>query len=338
MDVRWFLSIVILTLTLGSRPGPGGCSLSTQALTDSKIKVLLTLTDGFFPVLVNWVQFYIALCGWDALDDLFFVCFDWRERNKLRKLLGINCHVVINLGTSNVSYITPNYTLLENRPNKPLNPQQTVWVHRAQIMSLLLSAGFDVLMVDLDAYWLRNPFPLIDSLVSMGYDVVGSRGSFPDFLAIRNNATLCLGFAFFRANTQTAALWSRVLDTISRMKHPDDQLGINEIIFFDKSFTMEAPSTLKFFRGAFNSSGKHFRLALLPAEKVQRVCDSNTSNIAVVAHCYSQEKIKSTNAKKFSGAGFGLWRVRKNWQKIFLTYNMSIAGNNSSQLLSSLMI
>jgi hypothetical protein len=122
------------------------------------------------------------------------------------------------------------------------------------------------------------------------------------------------------------------------MKHPDDQLAINEIIFGIGNFTMEAPSTLEFFRGAFNSSGKHFRLALLPAEKVQRVCDSNTSALAVVAHCYSRERIKSTNAKKKSGAGLGLWRVRKNWQMIFLTYNMSIAGNNRTQLLSSLMI
>ena len=302
--------------------------------------MLLTLTDGFFPVLVNWVQYFIALCGWDALDNLFFVCFDWRERYKLRKLLGINCHIVINLATSNVSYITPNYTLLENRPNKPLNPQQTVWVHRAQIMSLLLFAGYDVLMCDLDAYWLRNPFPLIESFVSMGYDVVGSRGSFPERLAKLNNGTLCLGFAYFRANnTYTALLWSHVFDTILRMKHPDDQLAINNFIFGDGQFTMEAPSTFAFFRGAYNnSSGMHFRLALLPAEKVQRVCDSNTSALAVVAHCYSQDIIKSTNAKKHIGAGLGMWRVSKNWQKIFLTYNMSIAGNNGSKLLSSLLL
>jgi len=331
MGVIRLVAIVVL-LALGAKQTTvdGGCSRAGTR----PFKILIALTDGFFPVFVNWVQFYVSLCGWEKLDDILFVCFDWPERNKLRKLLGIHCQVVIKLGTSTVASVTPNQLLANH--SRPMSPQLTVWVQRAHTVKQLLSAGTDVFMVDLDAYWLRDPFPLVDSYISSGFDVVGSRGTFPEDVAKMFNATLCLGFAYFRSGPAVVSLWSQVLDKMLLKTHPDDQWSINHEIFVHGNFSIDETPRSGSLGGSFRSpDGSNTRVLLLSTAQIERNCDSNTSARATVAHCYSAEPIKSTKAKIAGAKGAKLWRVRKDWQKTFLGQN---ATQNHTQILSSLLI
>ena len=153
------------------------------------------------------------------------------------------------------------------------------------------------------------------------------------------NVTLCLGFAYFRSCASMVSLWSQVFDKMLLKTYPDDQWSMNYEIFVYGNFSMDKKFLpMDSFQGSFDSPvvGTPIRIVLLPAEHVQRNCDSNTSVRATVAHCYSSEPAKSTKAKIASVKGLHLWRVRKDWQKIFLGYNNTSLLKNHTNLLALL--
>jgi hypothetical protein len=94
---------------------------------------------------------------------------------------------------------------------------------------LLLDKNIDVLMSDTDAIWLRNPFPSIQHFFSRS-DLISSRASFPEEIARKLGATLCMGFIYIKATNSTRVLWREFYFHMVKTKKPDDQRDFNLLL------------------------------------------------------------------------------------------------------------
>jgi hypothetical protein len=248
------------------------------------------------------------------------MCLDLPTSSKLQSL-GLTCDVVLGHGIIH----SPIIRSIESGEWR--GAQARVWQYRTDITRQLLTSGYDVLVSDLDAYWLRNPFTFIDPLLSQGVDVVGSRGSFPPSVFEIFNASLCLGFVYYRASNKTTLLMTAVYDEIITTVKPDDQQIINELIFIKGNFSLlhdHNKSTshylLKrndYLKGSFKLTKEttHFTLflALVPRSIVTRSCNAKTVTNSYIAHCYSMEKLKNADTKTMIAKKNGLWNIRKDW-------------------------
>eukprot|EP01052_Picozoa_sp_SAG31_P004633 SAG31_NODE_194_length_20722_cov_19.854192_14_plen_230_part_00 len=112
-----------------------------------------------------------------------------------------------------------------------MHKRDFVWLARMQLFDRVLAAGFDVLMSDIDAHWLKSPLARIGTELANDADIVSSRsGDWPVEQADKWGAVLCMGFVYVRANQRTKALLHAVLDHMEGMKRPDDQVAMNMVL------------------------------------------------------------------------------------------------------------
>jgi len=320
-----FRVLVLLLVQLAAlrgmqnNPPSGGCS---RQASGRNYKILLSISDSFFPVFMNFFGFYMKLCGQEHLKNLFLMCMDIPTSSKLQSL-GLTCDVVLGHGIIN----SPLIRFVESGEWR--GAQSRVWQYRTDITRQLLTSGYDVLVSDLDAYWLRNPFTFIDPLLSQGNDIIGSRGSFPPSVFEIFNASLCLGFVYYRASNNTRQLMSAVYDEIITTVKPDDQIMINELIFLKGNFqpihnpNQSAMTNLlkrnDYLKGSFKLTQETANftmfLALLPQNIVTRSCNTKTVTNSYIAHCYSWEKFKNADSKTMVAKRNGLWNIKKDWKK-----------------------
>ena len=127
---------------LGS-PDPSGapCAIRERlhngTIIHRRVRILLSVSKAYMPALLNWLVYYRAVCpGAEDLEKLFFLCFD-RGAESLLLQRGLYCGHVDSTHSKN-----------------------QMWLLRTRVTNLLLLDGADVLISDLDALWLRNPFPV----------------------------------------------------------------------------------------------------------------------------------------------------------------------------------
>ena len=284
-----------------------------------KKKILVVIIHEFFSALINWVHFFLSRSGRKGLGDLFFLCIDDEPNEKLKLMLGVQCDAIITQGVFN-SPLVSGAVLAASQ-----GVQSRIWLYRADMAAQLLSKGSDVLFADIDAYWLRCPFPAIDALLAKGFDIVGSRGTFPDDVVARFNSTLCLGFAYFRASAGNVQLLAAAVEAMRVMPYPDDQMYLNRKIYLDGKMAEMSQgeekagdrSALSIFLGVFGVGTNALRLALLPMAMATRMCNGNTWETATVAHCYSHDKLKRLKTKVHAARIVGLWKVRRDWENVF---------------------
>lgn len=112
-----------------------------------------------------------------------------------------------------------------------------LWVKRMRLLRCIVGAGIDVLVSDIDAYWLRDPMPPVwrAAREGGGVDVVTSVTAGGTFLLAVEEQwgfLACMGFIYLRATPATGELLRLVF---KRMTQPtegnppnaDDQLSIN---------------------------------------------------------------------------------------------------------------
>lgn len=284
-------------------------------------KILMTCSQSFVPVLMNWLVFYYQICpSRKEEENLFIICLDSETETALRKV-GLKCghrHGVV----------------------KRQKVHYGLWIARTYITNSLLNEGYDVLMCDNDAMWLRNPWPVIVSQLSYtnatgaGADIVSSRGDFPQEVSSHLGACLCFGFMYLKSTPITKALWTFYKDGMRRINFADDQRALNRalmhyflryrkrprIVGYDDTDygIVELPSNVATYRGPHatprstgNRRENYLRIALLGHESFRRVCQGQSlSRIkeSIVLHCLTT---KTDRSKHDVLKELGLWVVKE---------------------------
>ncbi|CAM9806051.1 unnamed protein product [Ectocarpus sp. 8 AP-2014] len=173
-----------------------------------------------------------------------------------------------------------------------------VWVLRIEATICLLNAGQDVLMSDADAIWLGDPTDDLASDVYLDSNVVASRAVMTFPLYHKWGATICMGFAFFRAGGNAIQAFMTVVEEIAN-EMQNDQMAVNEAldkldVVWDPMSDMNFTDNTRPGTGVIESitgDGDSLKVTLLPHNKYTRSCRRTPiSNDTVVAHCVSSDK------------------------------------------------
>ena len=264
------------------------------------LRIMTSSTDEYFPVFMNWLVYFHRICP--NIPSIYFICLDTIIEKKLANY-GLTCAFVHHIAAKGVN---------------------DVWLVRTRLTHTLLSQGYDVLLTDADALWLRNPFPYIEAHISS--DVISSRGSYPEGVSSALGAALCMGFVYIKASEHTAKLWGAIAADMVKHPNPDDQRDVNNHL---KSLGLHYTPRPRYIgsteanTGNFRHHSYNFGVTLLPHTLFPRICDmekKGTVQGAVVLHCLSHEK--KGNAKMSTAEALGMWRLRKDWQQVQLQSDM----------------
>mmetsp|Transcript_32021 Transcript_32021/g.46151 ORF Transcript_32021/g.46151 Transcript_32021/m.46151 type:complete len:411 (+) Transcript_32021:115-1347(+) len=188
-------------------------ALSFIAVSDSvlsngvkNLRVVVSTSEKYIPLLFNWLLYYKKI--FPDSSSLYIICLDEVVENQLPNY-GLNC--------SHVHYLPP---------RSSIHTLTILWQIRSNAILQLLRNDFDILMSDSDAIWISNPLPTIFSLVNAA-DIISSRAQFPEDIARKAGATLCMGFIYIRANKGTTALWQDFYYFMLKQKSSDDQRDFN---------------------------------------------------------------------------------------------------------------
>lgn len=190
-----------------------------------------------------------------------------------------------------------------------------LWQARVAIAGRFLDLGLDVLLTDIDAFWLRNPF--VDIEAYQASDIIAARASFPAESTKKFGASLCFGFIYVKATDASKLIWGKLNQLMLSQRNPDDQKNLNILLMnaglhFDNRLFYE--NTVHTDYGSFIINDKSFKLALLPHESYRRVCNKVASykilNSSVV-HCLTP---KYGNAKEKFFKGIGLWLLKDRYE------------------------
>ena len=179
-------------------------------IVDRPFRVLISLTNKYFSLFLNWLIFYRR--SGLKYSQLFIICFDENIEKSLPRY-GLQCSIVFYLPT-----------------RTPLQTISTLWQVRARMALLLLENNTDVLMSDTDALWVQNPIPellYLSSLNGSAFDIISSRAQFPEEIAKKLGATLCMGFMYIKASSATESLWRGFYHYTVKLKSTDDQRDLN---------------------------------------------------------------------------------------------------------------
>jgi hypothetical protein len=270
-------------------------------------RVLISSTSPYIPVLLNWMIYYLRVCP-DGLSHLYLLCLDDQMEANL-KSLGLTC---------SSTHILPLGKGAHNR----------LWLIRTRLSYDLLKNDTDIILSDLDALWLKSPFPDL-SLYSNSSSVISSRAKFPESIAERIGSTVCMGFIYVSSSPLSALFWKEFVDYVSRIKGSDDQRAINEILVKANWQFAERLSYTKNDKadtGFIQFHGQLFNVTLLPQNKYRRHCDKRYPEPvrnSTIAHCSTFQK--SDDIKKAAAAAYGFWKLREDWKDVRKLSNETLA-------------
>jgi hypothetical protein len=198
---------------------------------DRPTVVMTSINAGFWPLTLNF------LCSWERVPTLdsrsiFFFAVDQSSARKMRK----RGHVVFLAKNApevsdDASFGTLDYLFIN--------------IYRSQVVRQLLALGYNVLQVDMDEVWLKDPFPFISTYLKPGIDLVAQPNRESPDAGIP-----CGGFMLLRCTETMRRQWDEILlwleeafvsyaqaDCVSR-RDLGDQLGLIERVRA-KKITME---------------------------------------------------------------------------------------------------
>lgn len=301
------LGIILLVLLIHCQGLKGNSWIETEIsradeacvlLSNGKsvqLKVFLSATNAFIPVLLNWLIYWTKHCNTSSI--LYLLCLDDQIDRNLRQY-GLSCSHTQVLPTQ----------AAHNR----------LWMIRTRLTYELLLSRIDVLITDLDALWLRDPFLSLSQHYSDS-SIIASRAKFPEGIAEVLGATLCMGFIYIKSSNETIAFWKELSETVSRTQTSDDQRAINEMLLRSN---IDYGDRIKFYkntivdRGRVKFQGKYdLNVTLLPQHLFRRHCDvKNPQPVreSIVAHCSTMQR--NDNRKRVALTSYGLWSLSDDWK------------------------
>ena len=255
------------------------------------LRFLMSSSQQYISVILNWLIYFRKICT--DRSAVYFICLDKGTEDAMKKL-GLWC---------SYSYHARN--------------RGQLWTMRARVTKQLLYQGYDVLMTDSDALWLKNPFMELQKYEKS--DIIGSRASFPEHVSKRLGATLCMGFIYIKCTTAVKKLYEDLLLTMQKVPFPDDQRDINDLLLRKGLSYPTKPTYLgskQANTGVLLYAGTSVRVTLLPHEDFRRVCEGvsiTDLRKAVIVHCLSE---KTGTSKQGVFSRIGLWTLRDTWENI----------------------
>lgn len=279
------------------------CTMKQQSKDNTTVisrhfKIIVATNTQYFSIFLNWLLYYHRLCK--TTDLLYIICLDTETKGKL-KHLGLQCSHTHSLPS--------------------VAPFNRLWTVRTQLSLKLLEEGYDVILTDTDALWLRNPFPELQRYPQS--DIIGSRAKFPENVYEFYGSTLCMGFVYIKSNNLTIPLWSELSAKLSRSKQPDDQKFINELLMRGR---MNFPQRMTYLKnehsdtGTFSFQRQDYLITLLAQHEFRRSCELNQNEKiqrSIIAHCATFQKAEKM--KKIAGEVHGLWALNASWENLIQT-------------------
>ncbi len=149
--------------------------------------VLLTCSSRvFLPILLNWLAAYRLATGSD-LSEILVVSTDDLTAHRSIIDKGLNSIFIKN----NVDIFIIN----------PRSGSDCVWMKRITVARIINHLGYDVLIIDLDAIYLKDFTTIIRKYNTS--DIVGSMSKMPRTLFDLWGFTICMGVAYFRSSPGT---------------------------------------------------------------------------------------------------------------------------------------
>lgn len=263
---------------------------AANASADGSSIVVVTASRDYAAVLTNWLVAMERL----SLRNWVVVCFDAYVQSLLERRGAKTC-VRCRLGESAAA---------RDRRHKQ------IWTVRVEMLAVLVEK-YKVTLSDLDAIWLRDAHPFLDSA-----DVVASRGSFPPWASQLWGAAACMGLIRFNVGSKDF-----VKNSFYRQVHinGDDQFSLNLALRNEgvrwnvKNLSYVDSDT---FDVGITQNG--LTIGLLPHTLFIRRCDlldnqRRHDQLVVVRHCYT---VKTAASKKNSLSAEGSWLLRDDWATI----------------------
>ena len=81
-----------------------------------------------------------------------------------------------------------------------------LWLFRIQLLAYLLHHDASVIMNDIDAMWVQDPYKTIFAN-HPDISIFAQRGAFPGIFKRKWGAAACMGFIYFRATEVRCVMW-----------------------------------------------------------------------------------------------------------------------------------
>jgi len=184
---------------------------------------------------------------------------------------------------------------------------QDLWSFRIKLLLYLLDHGVGVVMNDLDALWLQDPW--VHRFKDMPeYDLVASRGEYSKRYGTKKGSgwgsAVCMGFVYFKGTSSTKRFIDLAFAEIPNVR--DDQVWINDALYngglvfprVQEGKKMEARRADELYTGQLhldvNGTGAEaltLTVGMLGPQEVTRRCRSGKRNMtilpfALVEHCH----------------------------------------------------
>lgn len=251
-----------------------------------KYVIIISISTKYFGILLNWLALFHQLCP--DRSHIYFICLDKETETKMYNH-GLSC-------SYNFAF-TGSFNKL--------------WLTRVAIANRFLHRGIDVLLSDVDAFWLKNPF--IDFEKYPKADIIATRASFPVEVSRYYGASFCFGFMYIKASFVSTMLLGSLHEYMNNQNAPDDQRSFNVLLLrlgFRFPRRISYVGSLETDVGTFHRQNKLFTLALLPHESYRRHCtDVSREKFleSTVVHCLAE---KAGNSKEKVFKAFGIWLLK----------------------------
>ncbi len=149
--------------------------------------VLLTCSNQIFlPILMNWLTAYRLATG-SNLSEILVVSTDDLTTHRS----------IIDKGLNSI-FINDDVDIFMIKPVRVI---KSVWMKRITVARIINHLGYDVLIIDLDAIYLKDFTTIIRKYNTS--DIVGSMSKMPRTLFDLWGFTICMGVAYFRSSPGT---------------------------------------------------------------------------------------------------------------------------------------
>ena len=208
------------------------------------------------------------------------------------------------------------WKVVNNNNNKLTSPGK-LWKMRFIKLRTLVKLGYDVVLSDLDAIWMKNPFIGKDKLFTIDHgDIVTSRAKFPFTISQAWGSTACLGVIYFASTEKTIDLLSRAWYLLFTNYTDDDQVAINQALAnlartkgnLAQSRVPPIPFVSKEKISPFSNNDaigifppNSLKVRFISHSKIPRFCGENSNKQDIfIAHCSFREEKENINKKRKS--------------------------------------
>ena len=156
------------------------------SVRNDPVVLLTSSSQVYFPILLNWLTAY-RLATRSDLSEILVVSTD--DVTAHRKIIDIGLNSIFVKNDTEMFKI------------KPRTPADSVWMKRITVARIINHLGYDVLIIDLDAIYLKDFTTIIKKYNTS--DIVGSMSKMPLNLNSLWGFTMCMGVAYFRSSPGT---------------------------------------------------------------------------------------------------------------------------------------